>query len=271
MFSKEKRKINKSLAFGISNTRRKKQMSMNKLEPENFELERSSVWRFPIRGDWATHDASYRGNWSPYIPRNIILRYSKENDLILDQFVGSGTTLIEAKLLARNAIGVDINSSALEITKKKLSFNYHTSSKIQVIKGNAINLDFIEDNSIDLICTHPPYADIIKYSSDIEGDLSILSEEDFLKSMQKVANESFRVLKGNRYCAFLIGDIRKKGFVHPLGFNCLSKFLYAGFQLKEIVIKEQFNCLSTSKWINKSISNNFLLLAHEYLFILKKI
>ena len=78
--------------------------------PENFKLENSTIWSFPERGSWATHSGEYRGNWSPYIPRNIILRYSKKHDWILDQFLGSGTTLIEAKLLGRNAIGVDINS-----------------------------------------------------------------------------------------------------------------------------------------------------------------
>lgn len=44
-------------------------------QPENFELETNTVWAFPNRGKWATHDAKYRGNWSPYIPRNVILRY----------------------------------------------------------------------------------------------------------------------------------------------------------------------------------------------------
>ena len=58
------------------------------LQPENFELETNTVWAFPERGKWATHDAKYRGNWSPYIPRNVILRYSKEGDVVLDQFVG---------------------------------------------------------------------------------------------------------------------------------------------------------------------------------------
>ena len=61
-----------------------------KWEPDNFELELNSVWSFPERGNWATHDSKYRGNWSPYIPRNLILRYSKENDLILDQFTEPG-------------------------------------------------------------------------------------------------------------------------------------------------------------------------------------
>jgi DNA modification methylase len=75
-------------------------------EPDSFVLETTSIWSFPDRGNWATHDAQYRGNWPPYVPRNLILRYSKEEDLILDQFVDSGTTLIEAKLLNRNSIGV---------------------------------------------------------------------------------------------------------------------------------------------------------------------
>ena len=62
------------------------------LEPEDFELETNTVWSFKKRGNWATHDAKYRGNWSPFIPRNIILRYSKKGEIVLDPFIGSGTT-----------------------------------------------------------------------------------------------------------------------------------------------------------------------------------
>ena len=77
---------------GDSNMENKK---IKKWEPEDFELEMTTHWSFPKRGDWATHDAKWRGNWSPYIPRNIILRYSQEGDLVLDQFAGGGTTLVE--------------------------------------------------------------------------------------------------------------------------------------------------------------------------------
>ena len=41
---------------------------ITKWEPEDFELEMTTHWSFPKRGDWATHDAKWRGNWSPYIP-----------------------------------------------------------------------------------------------------------------------------------------------------------------------------------------------------------
>ena len=53
--------------------------------PEKFKLEDTTIWSFPERGSWATHSGKYRGNWSPYIPRNLILRYSKKKDWILDQ------------------------------------------------------------------------------------------------------------------------------------------------------------------------------------------
>ncbi len=88
----------------------------------NFKKEITTVWSFPERGDWATHNGKYRGNFAPQVPRNIILRYSKENDIVLDPMIGSGTTLVEAKLLNRKGIGFDINPDAVQIAKQNLNF-----------------------------------------------------------------------------------------------------------------------------------------------------
>ncbi len=243
---------------------------IKKWEPDDFELEMNTVWSFPNRGKWATHDAKWRGNWSPYIPRNIILRYSKEGDIILDQFVGGGTTLVEAKLLNRNIIGVDINDVALDRCKDKVDFEWSNESSIYIKKGNAGNLDFIADESIDLICTHPPYANIIKYSDDLVGDLSLLNVVDFLEAMEEVAKEAYRVLKKDSFCAILMGDTRKKGHVVTMSFEVMKIFEAAGFKTKEVIIKEQHNCRATGFWKTNSIKYNFLLLAHEYLFIFRK-
>ncbi len=239
------------------------------LQPENFELETNTVWSFPDRGKWATHDAKYRGNWSPYIPRNIILRYSEVGDTVLDQFVGGGTTAVEAKLTGRNFVGIDINSKAVEISKSKCDFECDTNSQVNILQGDARKLN-LENERIDLICTHPPYADIIHYSEDIDGDLSLLSIKPFLMEIGKVAEESFRVLKKGKYCAILMGDTRKNGMVQPLAFETMRIFELAGFKTKEIIIKEQHNCKATGFWKTNSIKHNFLLLAHEYLFVFKK-
>ena len=243
---------------------------IKKWEPEEFELEMNTVWSFPDRGKWATHDAKYRGNWSPYIPRNLLLRYSNEGDLILDQFAGGGTTLVEAKLLNRNVIGVDINNNALERCKEKCNFEYENSGKVYFHEADARNLNFIPDESIDFICTHPPYANIIKYSEDIENDLSHLKVKDFLIEMEKVASESYRVLKKDKFCAILMGDTRQKGHIIPMSFEVMKIFEKVGFKTKEIIIKEQHNCKATGFWKTNSVKYNFLLIAHEYLFVFKK-
>lgn len=199
------------------------------------------------------------------MPRNLILRYSKEGEWILDQFLGSGTTLVEAKLLNRNSIGVDINEAAISISRKNLELNVQSKAKVFVRQGDARAISFIKDESIDLICMHPPYANIIKYSKDLNGDISLLPYENFLIEMKKVACESFRVLKNGKVCAVMIGDIRQKGNVIPLGFQVMNCFLESGFKSKEIIIKEQHNCKSTEFW-SKQLKG-FLMLAHEYIFV----
>ena len=244
---------------------------IKKWAPDDFELEMTTMWSFPNRGDWATHDAKWRGNWSPYIPRNILLRYSKENDKVLDQFAGGGTTLVEAKLLSRNIIGLDVNDVALERCREKTNFEVEgANGKVCIRKADARNLYFIEDESIDLICTHPPYANIIEYSKDIPEDLSLLKVKDFLEEMKKVASESYRVLKTDKFCAILMGDTRQKGHMIPMSFEVMKIFQDAGFKLKELIIKQQHNCRATGYWKTNSVKYNFLLIAHEYLFVFRK-
>ncbi len=263
-------------AQGINLNRTKRTKLIKRWEPSAFQPERTTVWSFPQRGDWATHSGSYRGNWSPYIPRNVILKYSRPGDIVLDYFVGGGTTAVEAKLLGRRCIGIDINPAAVELTRQNLAFSPPLFTECEcyepeVRTGDARNLDWIEDESIDLICSHPPYAGIIKYSTGIDGDLSGLEMEDFLREMHRVAKESYRVLKPGGKCAILIGDGRKARHVVPIGFETIRVFLDAGFRLKELVIKRQHNCKTTGFWYNRSIQHNFLLLAHEYLPIFEKV
>lgn len=243
---------------------------------KDYILEKTTVWSFPDRGNWATHRANYRGNWSPYIPRNLILKYTDKGDWVLDQMMGSGTTLIEAKLLERNAIGVDINLSAVMLTLDRLNFSYnplfnYNEPIIKTYLGDARNLHAISDNSIDLIATHPPYANIISYTKrdKQQGDLSLLPLPKYLQEMKKVAQESFRVLKPGKVCAILIGDTRKHKHYVPIAFNVMHIFLEVGFVLKENIIKLQWNMKTTrEKWGIKD--NDFYLIQHEHIFIFRK-
>ena len=256
---------------------------VRRLHPKDFREEKTTIWSFRQRGNWATHSGEYRGNWSPYIPRNVILKYSKPGELVLDYFCGAGTTAVECKLLGRRCIALDINDRAIELATKNVDFDIKSQqmtfisekSPIKVYEpelmvGDARDLSFLQDNSVDLICAHPPYANIIQYTDSKEGDLSFFDIEHFLKEITKVARESFRVLKPGRQCAILIGDTRRKKHVIPLGFKLINVYLDAGFKLRELVIKRQHNCKTTGFWYANSIKYNFLLLAHEYLPIFEK-
>src|SRR5699024_10767510 len=135
--------LNKLINLRSENKKIKEPLDIYKWEPEDLKLETTTLWGFPERGDWATHSGSYRGNWSPYIPRNIILRYSRKNDIVLDQFLGGGTTLIETKLLQRKGVGVDINKEAINISKENVRFKKYGDYSPEIIHGDARNLNFI--------------------------------------------------------------------------------------------------------------------------------
>ncbi len=114
------RVITKSKGLNISSLKSSKEIKT--LYPKNFREEHTTVWSFKQRGNWASHSGEYRGNWSPYIPRNVILKYSKPDELVLDYFCGAGTTAVEAKLLGRKCIAMDINDKAIELAKKNIDF-----------------------------------------------------------------------------------------------------------------------------------------------------
>jgi len=239
--------------------------------PLQEKIETTTVWSFPERGQWATHKASYRGNWAPQIPRNLILLYSQEGDVVLDPMGGSGTTMIEAKLLKRRGVALDIHPEVVRLAKEACDFESGPGAfEPRIEQGDARSLKEIGDNSVDLVATHPPYLNIIRYGQkETEGDLSASGGlNKFCDEIVKVARECFRVLKPGKYCAILIGDTRRRRHFVPLAFQVMQRFLKTGFILKEDIIKVQHNCTTTRYW--GAQERDFLLIMHEHLFVFRK-
>lgn len=250
----------------------------------DLPLEKTSVWDFKKRGNWAVHTSDYRGNWPPQIPRNLILKHTCEKDLVFDPFIGGGTTLIEAYLLKRKSVGLDLNPQAIKFSREKIAEmrafaqknGYFLSADCEpiIIEGDA-NKSLMElsnygigEGSIDLICAHPPYLDSIVYS-DKEQDLSnIKNVKEFCETIGRIAEDLYILLKDGGICGVLVGDVRRESKIVPLGFELMNHFLAKGFSLRESVIKIQHHDKSTEFYKYKELPQ--YLLKHEYLLIFEK-
>lgn len=254
-------------------------------QPDSFTLQTTTIWDFPRRGDWAVHSGDYRGNWPPEIPRNLIERYTNPGDLVVDAFVGGGTTLIEAWLLGRPSIGLDVSKLAIQTSRAKVTEMVKLSASVDAVKldpllrpavvhGDALRLNAqlgkrgVRQGQVSLLCAHPPYLDALNYTVDNPRDLSTLSDpDDFIDSMATFAQQARRALSPRGICAVLIGDVRKRGSTIPLGRRIMDAFFGAGFDLDNAVIKTQHRDRSSEFYVNRN--GGGLLMAHEYLYILR--
>src|SRR3989344_9143282 len=84
------------------------------------EIWTDSLWIIAERDKIGKHDGFYHGNFVPQIPRQLILRYTKKNDIVFDPFLGSGTTAYEAESSGRNFIGIDIQKKLVDYVEKNI-------------------------------------------------------------------------------------------------------------------------------------------------------
>jgi len=87
----------------------------NDIEPKEWQsygdIWTDSLWLIDRRDNSGAHSGAYHGNFVPQIPRQLLTRYTKRGDWVVDPFAGSGTTLIEAQRMGRNSIGIELQES----------------------------------------------------------------------------------------------------------------------------------------------------------------
>lgn len=250
---------------------------------EYDEIVTDSLWYEEARDKSGQHSAGYHGNFMPQIPQQMLLRYTKKDDWVLDTFSGMGTTMIECKKAGRNGIGIELNESvyknSLDLIEIEPGLNDNTN--IHLVNGNSLKVDYKKElkpfgiDKIQLAIMHPPYWDIIKFSDD-EDDLSNAQNlDDFLQSMATLTKNVKSVLDKKRMLILVIGDKYDSGEWVPLAFETMQVVKNQGFKLKSIVVKN-FNVTKAkltngALWRYRSIVGGFYIFKHEYIFIFENV
>ncbi|MFH0799135.1 MAG: DNA methyltransferase [Pseudomonadota bacterium] len=226
-------------------------MRKPKLEPMA-----TTLWEYPSQhySEVGEGGKDYVGATPSWVIWNLLNRYTREKDLVIDPMCGSGTTIDVARELGRRALGYDI-----------------APTRKDIFRADARKLP-LEDGKADFVFIDPPYSDHIVYSDDRNciGKLSAF-EPEYFRAMERVIAECHRILRDRRCMALYASDTyqKKKGFV-PIGFR-LFDLLFKYFKPLDVISVVRHNRkLGRHHWQTEAIKGNYYLRGFNYLFIMKK-
>jgi len=207
-------------------------------------------------------DKNYTGATPSWIIWQLLQRYTRENDMVLDPMCGSGTTLDVAAELNRKGHGFDLAPSREDIKQ-----------------ADARKLP-LADGSVDFVFVDPPYSTHIDYSDDPRciGKLDASGDDggrSYFDAMSDVISEIHRVLRDRRYMALYVSDSWRKrqsgiGVFMPIGFELFS-ILRRHFKPIDIIAVARHNHkLTQGNWRKAAEEGNFFLRGFNYVFIMKK-
>jgi DNA modification methylase len=232
----------------------------------------TTLWEYPSQHYEGTSssmqgDKDYAGATPSWVIWQLLTRYTRNNDLVVDPMCGSGTTIDVARDLERRALGYDL-----------------TPRRPDIFKADARQIP-VEDAKADFVFIDPPYSTHIEYSTD-PADIGRLDAggadggRAYYDAMATVLHEARRVLKDRRYLGVYVSDSWRKrkggepgsgaGIFMPIGFELFS-ILRGLFKPVDIICVVRHNAkLRRGNWHKAAEEGNFYLRGFNYLLVAKK-
>ncbi|MBN2402810.1 MAG: DNA methylase [Spirochaetes bacterium] len=221
-----------------------------------LKLQTTTLWDYPSQHYKRSMEpeSKFPGATPAYVIWNLLMRFTKPNDLIIDPMCGSGTTMDVARELKRRVIGYDISPVRKDI-----------------FRADARKTP-LENEKADFVFIDPPYSDHIHYSDsdDCIGKLSAL-KDGYYKAMQSVINEIYRIMRFERFMAVYVSDSyeKDKPFM-PIGFRLFSMLCDIFTPVDIITVARHNSTLLRNNWHRAAAQHNYFLRGFNYLFIMYK-
>lgn len=255
---------------------------MNNLTGKEWLQNSFTIWR-DIEKTSEEKKLKHPAMFPQQLVEKLINIYTKnKGEVILDPFVGSGSTILGAYNLERQGVGFDLSKEYSKLTKDRIK-KYKKDLAKEDTKAERFDpkiycmdsrniLKKVEPESVDLVVTSPPYWDIlnmkrsadkkeIRNYSDSKKDIGNISDyEQFLQDLKSVYSEVYKALKPNKRCISVVMDIRKKDKFYPLHEDQSRIMREIGFELEEYVI-----------WDRQKEYNNMKTLGYPWVFRFNKV
>ncbi len=242
------------------------------IDPKDWLKCQLGVWEFKYEDRDIRKKDIHPATFPISMAHRIISLFSHQGELILDPFVGSGTTLVAANDLSRNAVGFDLNEKYINLCRDRLSQINIDSAIINgceqlSICDDARNInEYLEEGTVKCVFTSPPYANLLnrkrtnrsrrgdlrkneqygvieQYSQD-PRDLGILNAVDFEQAIFDIFSRirPLIILKG--HCIINISDIWIDDTRIPLHIHVIKALEQAGFEFRNTIIWDRRNIVN---------------------------
>lgn len=221
-----------------------------------LSLQPTTLWEYPSQnyGAGRQGDIHYKGATPAYAIWNLLERYTRPGDLVVDPFCGSGTTLDVAADLGRKARGFDV-----------------APYRDDVEEADARDLP-IPDGVADFVFMDPPYSDNLTYSDDPRciGKINA-TDPAYFEALDAAFAEAWRVLKDRRYAAVFICDYhaKRKGFV-PIGTHCMALLMQYFRPIDHICVVRHNRTLHDGRRRRAAVEDNVFMRGFNHLLVVKK-
>ena len=263
----EKRE-NKKLGIGYQRICNCGKTNINCLTPKEWLKSQVAVWEFFYETRDVRDKEIHPAVFPIALPKKCIELFTHKGELVLDPFVGIGTTLIAAKDLERNAVGFDLNKSYVTFAKKRLSQTKLQGNTQQIIiDEDSINIPkYLDKETISLCVTSPPYANMLnkpklnksrignlrynqhykkvqQYSNN-PRDLGTMEPKKFAEELGKIYEKILPLLKPKAHCVINITDLwweNKRILLYSYVIESMEK---AGYELRNTIIWDRRNLIN---------------------------
>ncbi len=257
------------LHIGTSRTCQCEPTHINCLTPKEWIKCQLGVWQFNYEARDIRDKTKHPATFPISLARRCIELFSHEGELVLDPFVGSGTTLVAARDAGRNAVGFDIHSDYIALSQERLKqenlFSQFTQ-QIPILDDARSIPQYLDEESITCVVTSPPYANLLnrerknksrrgserkndqylkveQYSQRAE-DLGTLNLDDYSEAIAEIFAGLLPLLKKKGHCVINVPDMWWENKRIAIHVSVIEALRSVGYELRNTIIWDRMNIVN---------------------------